>query len=262
MEQNIKNTTSKTIRCLLVVVMTLSCIGQRNHMFGQDIGSRGNFEMANKAADEFFEIYLKNQRSKNVFDDLISTKTIGGLKKTGFFEEFGFNPKLIKTLDDQTLLDMYRTIMDSYFIGTLYNEIVLKNSKNENDSMPDEVLEVYTKSQIGEQYLKKIKDENESDLPIINTRKDQIEYIKIVDQATSVLEKYLPNKPFDTLEFKKQYKDYCHDDRCNAFISNSGDEQFDITNGIPIYIVNKYPFTIHFIKEQNAMKILRFGIGN
>ena len=262
MENNLKKIKSTFIGYLIFAALLLLSFGQRPNIFAQDIKLKEDIEMANKAADNFFKIYLENQKPKSIFDNFISKKTINGLRKTAFFEDLGFNVKLVKKLDDQTLLNVYQAMMNSYFVGTLYNEHVLNNSKNESDSIPDDVVAVYTKSRIGKQYLKKLNDGKESSKPIVNTTKDQIEYIKMVNEASIVLEKHLPKHLFDSAEFKNKYKDYCHENRCNATITNSGDEQFDIGKGVAIYIVNKYPFTIHFVKEKNEMKILRFGIGN
>lgn len=224
---------------------------------GQDSNFERNSDekMANAAADAFVVRYRKTLDVRAIMDEMKSSATVVGIRRTHFLENFGIDEKFADKLDDQTIYNIYTSVVNTLFMASLRNVFV----SGDTDELPKDVEVAIRKSSVGKPDLDWYLTDKSEGRPLIMSQGELTEYLRLSKEITMLLRKDIPRDPFRSPIYIREFKDA---DKPLSLASSNYGEDFGLKKGSPVYFVRRDFFNLFFVKENKQMKLLFIGTGD
>lgn len=235
------------------IVLASAYVGLSTSLQNEPVMTQGDRQRASEAADRFLMRFRESLDFGTVFDEMGSPKAMVGLRNTGFFEEFQFNPDLTHRLDDASLRRAYKAMMNVYYLGMLYN--ISKCDGGKAPELPKDI-----KALLKESTFTGAEDTDDSRSKI-NTTQDLEEYVSLNETLAILYKKHLPPGAFETPAYKKKFARLDRQ-REKDHVAFSNYESFGIPKGSPIYLAQRDFFSIVLVAEAGETKVIRVGMGN
>lgn len=197
------------------------------------------------SADEFIKIFRKTLDFGQAFDKMSSEKSTTAIKATGLFESLGVSNDLIKKLDQQTLLELYKAEMNVYYLR-LSHDLFFG---------PEHTPTQVTKFVNASKYRSLLSNGWTGEFYKISNKPDLRRYVLALNKIAALYRAHLPKNVFETTRYLSAVAELNRRRNFKPGYKDGWDEA-GVESDTKVYAVERDVFLFTFIQEKSVFRVL------